>query len=69
MKRGDAWAVTRRRSLDTKARIGLGIIALVVILFAIFLWYFLPIESCLDLGGRWDYAQGLCENSQYPAEF
>jgi hypothetical protein len=38
-------------------------IAAVVVAAAIYLRRELAIDSCLDLGGRWDYEAGVCDKS------
>jgi hypothetical protein len=43
------------------------LLALLIILTAAFIWLwwsdFWLIDICLDSGGRWNYADRLCENS------
>ena len=46
--------------MNAKARIGLIILAAVIAAIALFLWHFLPIEGCLDRGGKWDYSAEIC---------
>jgi hypothetical protein len=46
--------------MDKKAKIGIAILGVIAAIAAGFLWYFLPIEGCLDLGGKWDYDNSVC---------
>lgn len=56
--------------MDTKAKIGLIVLVAVIAACVLFLWHFLPIEGCLDLGGVWDYEASKCIESQaLPAAF
>lgn len=49
---------------NAKTKIGLIILAAVIAAIGAFLWYFLPIEGCLDRGGKWDYAAESASGSQ-----
>ncbi len=46
--------------MNAKAKTGLIVLAAMVAAVALFLWHFLPIEGCLDRGGKWDYAVETC---------
>lgn len=46
--------------MNTKTKLGLITLATIIAAIALFLWHFLPIEGCLDRGGKWDYAAGTC---------